>query len=180
MSPLKKRSSEIKCFKCLRRGHIAFQCLTKKTMLLKEDERLWVILLQIMFHLVMKRSIKRKKDHKEICSWCEGCWAAKQRTWMKAKGKIIFTQGASSMERYVLWSLMVGVALMWLVQTWFQNWIWRLNHTQGLTNFNDLVKMVRWPWTSKLKWGFPLGNMKMMFCVLWSLMVGAALMWLHY
>ena len=33
----KARSSEIKCFKCLGRGHIASQCPTKKTMLLKED-----------------------------------------------------------------------------------------------------------------------------------------------
>ena len=33
----KTRSSEIKCFKCLGRGHIASQCPTKKTMLLKED-----------------------------------------------------------------------------------------------------------------------------------------------
>nr|KYP41380.1 hypothetical protein KK1_037253 [Cajanus cajan] len=29
------KSSEIKCFKCLRRGHIASQCPTKKTMVLK-------------------------------------------------------------------------------------------------------------------------------------------------
>ena len=33
----KARSSEIKCFKCLGRGHIASQCPTKRTMLLKED-----------------------------------------------------------------------------------------------------------------------------------------------
>ena len=33
----KARSSEIKCFKCSGRGHIASQCPTKKTMLLKED-----------------------------------------------------------------------------------------------------------------------------------------------
>ena len=33
----KARSSEIKCFKCLGKGHIASQCPNKKTMLLKED-----------------------------------------------------------------------------------------------------------------------------------------------
>ena len=33
----KARSSKIKCFKCLGRGHIASQCPTKKTMLLKKD-----------------------------------------------------------------------------------------------------------------------------------------------
>ncbi|XP_040863604.1 uncharacterized protein [Glycine max] len=33
----KARSSKIKCFKCLGRGHIASQCPTKKIMLLKED-----------------------------------------------------------------------------------------------------------------------------------------------
>ena len=36
----KARSSEIKCFKCLGRGHIASQCPTKKTMLLKEDGKI--------------------------------------------------------------------------------------------------------------------------------------------
>ena len=38
--PKKTRSSEIKCFKCLGRGHIASECPTKKTMLLKEDGEL--------------------------------------------------------------------------------------------------------------------------------------------
>ncbi|XP_061337074.1 uncharacterized protein LOC133284106, partial [Gastrolobium bilobum] len=36
-TPKKTRSSEIKCVKCLGRGHIASECPTKKTMLLKED-----------------------------------------------------------------------------------------------------------------------------------------------
>ena len=38
--PKKTRSNEIKCFKCLGRGHIALECPTKKTMLLKEDGEL--------------------------------------------------------------------------------------------------------------------------------------------
>ena len=33
----KERSNEIKCFKCLGRGHIASQCPIKKIVLLKED-----------------------------------------------------------------------------------------------------------------------------------------------
>ena len=36
----KARSDEIKCFKCLGRGHIVSQCSTKKTMLLKEDREI--------------------------------------------------------------------------------------------------------------------------------------------
>jgi len=33
------RSSDIKCFKCLGRGHIAYQCPTKKTMILRGVEK---------------------------------------------------------------------------------------------------------------------------------------------
>ena len=31
------RSSEVKCFKCMRRGHIALQCPNRRTMILRED-----------------------------------------------------------------------------------------------------------------------------------------------
>nr|KYP43282.1 hypothetical protein KK1_035283 [Cajanus cajan] len=36
-SSIESRTSSIKCFKCLRRGYIASQCPTKKTMILKDD-----------------------------------------------------------------------------------------------------------------------------------------------
>ena len=31
------RSSEVKCFKCMKRGHIASQCPNRRTMILRED-----------------------------------------------------------------------------------------------------------------------------------------------
>jgi len=37
-TPKKTRSSDIKCFKCLGRGHIAFECPTKRNMLVKDGE----------------------------------------------------------------------------------------------------------------------------------------------
>jgi len=37
-APKKTRSSDIKCFKCLRRGHIASECPTKRNMLVKDGE----------------------------------------------------------------------------------------------------------------------------------------------
>eukprot|EP00256_Glycine_max_P035577 XP_006582086.1 uncharacterized protein LOC102666670 isoform X1 [Glycine max] len=41
----------------------------------------------------MKKSMKRKKKQKEICSWLEGCWAVKRWNWMSVKEKIFSTQG---------------------------------------------------------------------------------------
>ena len=37
-APKKTRSSDIKCFKCLGRGHIASECPTKRNMLVKDGE----------------------------------------------------------------------------------------------------------------------------------------------
>ena len=54
----KARSSEIKCFKCLGRGHIASQCPTKKTMLLKEDG-------EIISESYSKSSLSSDEEEKE-------------------------------------------------------------------------------------------------------------------